>query len=153
MARRSSPASNNDPTAPTPGAAAAADPLAEAVAERIERVRRQRVRPDRATTLTNDFQIMSRGLRRDRGRIAGVAEAYLTLCPPALAARTSLRGLNRGVLTIAADDSSARFDLDRWLRNGGERDIITTSRAGIARIKVVIAAPSHGEPGTGRLGQ
>lgn len=153
MARRSSPASNNEPTAPAPGADAAADPLAEAVAQRIERIRRQRVRPDRAAPVTNDFQIVSRGLNRDRRRVAGVAEAYLTHCPPALAARTSLRGLNRGVLTIAADDSSARFELDRWLSVGGERDIISASRAGIARIKVIIVAPTHGEPGSERFGQ
>ncbi len=96
---------------------------------------------------------MSRGLRRDRGRIAGVAEAYLTLCPPALAVRTSLRGLNRGMLTIAADDSSARFNLDRWLRNGGERDIIATSRAAIARVKVIVAPPAGMEQSGQRSGQ
>lgn len=122
------------------------DPLVGAVAQRIERLRINRVRPDRAAPASSELQKIARNLRRDRVRLAGVGGAFLEHCPPRLAARAGIASLNHGVLTITADDSPTRFELDRWLRNGGDRLIISNSRAAIARVKVVVAPP--GFPGS-----
>lgn len=52
----------------------------------------------------------------------------------------------RGVLTLAAPDAAVRFLLERQLRAGGERAILSMLRAPTTRIRVVIGTPSSELP-------
>jgi len=117
------------------------DPAIEALAAEIERTRARTLRPPRMRPLGNEFARTAADLKRDRRRFAVVAEAWAAHCPGTLASRSTILRFARGVLTIAADDSAMRFELDRWLRSGGEDAVIAASRAPVHRVKVVAGTP------------
>jgi len=119
-----------------------ADPVIQALAARIERARARVVRPPRVRPVAGQFAAVGAGLKRDRARLAAVARAWLECCPGTLAERSAIRSFARGVLTVAADDASTRFELDRWLRSGGEDAVIRASRAPVHRVKIVAGSVS-----------
>lgn len=109
-------------------------------AARLERLRSLRGSRVVDASLGRDVAALGRALARARRSDAGVAEAWEAVCPPALAARTALGGLSRGVLTVRTPDASTRFEVDRFLREGGERSLTGASRAAVRRVKVVVGA-------------
>ena len=119
---------------PTPAAAAPVPPeLLE-----LARVRAVRVKPSPDLTLTRQFlgeRVLLRKLRRSN---AGLVEAWESVAPPALLERTALRGLAQGVATLGVPDASTRYELDRFLRSGGEKALKQACGAPIRRVKVVI---------------
>src|SRR5690554_5326492 len=98
----------------------APDHQSEVQSERIARLRGFRTFPPRARDLKSDFALIEKNLQRDRRKLGSVSKAWAANCPEQLLPRTSVIAMSRGVLTIGADDSSTRFELDRWLRAGGE---------------------------------
>jgi len=106
--------------------------------EQLHRLREARPRTQRDTTpLSSAFDAEARSLRRMERRLAGVGDAWLGNCPPALLDKTSILGVQRRILTIRASDASTRYQLDRWLRSGGERAVISACVAPIQKIRVV----------------
>lgn len=77
-------------------------------------------------------------IRRLEKSMGAVATAWQELVPSPLADRTALVGVSRGVLTVRAGDASARFELDRWLRSGGELAVIRRCVTGLTRVRVVV---------------
>lgn len=108
--------------------------------DRIERLRGYRVYKPRVRDLAGDFALMAKNLQRTKRSIGSASRAWAACCPDKLLARTAVVSMTRGVLTISADDSSTRFELDRWLRSGGEHELITSATTSIRKIKIVVRA-------------
>lgn len=77
-------------------------------------------------------------------RLGSAGAVWGEVCPAELAASTLVESLSRGVLTIRVADAPARFELDRWLRTGGERAVIGASRAPIRKVKLVMGPLDDG---------
>lgn len=110
------------------------------IALRLEQLRSRRVRPERDTSLTAQIAGQRRELERTRRRIGAISGAWIEVCPPDLLERTAVKGLNRGVLTIAVADAPTRYELSRLLREGAERELIRRAPTTIRRVKLVPGA-------------
>lgn len=107
----------------------------------LEQLRRRRCAgfadPGEAATL---FQRLGKQLQRQRDRQAWAVEAFLERCPRELADRVAAISLRGGTLTIAPRDAASRYELDRWLRGGGEQEVVTASRGPLQRVRLTAAA-------------
>ncbi len=83
---------------------------------------------------------VDRQLKRDSKRLGGAGEAWMTVCPAELIARTAITGLNRGELRVAVADSATMYTLDRYLRAGGEAELARASTAPIYRVRLALDA-------------
>lgn len=104
----SRPSRSSKPRRQGDAAPSAADPL--------ERLRKWRTpaTPDQSLHFLQDqFQ---REVVRPHKQLAVIITAWETLVPPALARRTRLDSLTRGVLKVGVDSSSTLYELDRLLR-------------------------------------
>jgi hypothetical protein len=73
--------------------------------------------------------------RRARAGTA-VERAWLSVAPVELLERVVSVALVRGVLTVRAADSGARFEVDRWLRCGGEAKLVRAAGVSIRKIRL-----------------
>lgn len=117
-----------------------------AAAQRLADLRAQRSRHRDAPSLAPTLQKLAANFKRDASRYATVAESWESICPPHLRDRTAIKSHARSILTIAAADSSTRYELDRWLRAEGERTLVRSTPAPIRRIKVVLDASILPDP-------
>lgn len=121
--------------------------MSKGQAQQLDRLRALRVWPDRATPVAAPLKRLESDLSRLARQQGGALHAWASTCPPQWLGRTAVLRLSRGVLTIAADDAATRFELDRWLRAGGEREVVRACPTTIRKVKVVIevlASPSAG---------
>jgi hypothetical protein len=100
--------------------------------QNLKSLRNWRVRPERDLTIMSQVK----GLVREassRHRQAGAAvAAWEAAAPAALRKACKVTGTSN-VLTIRAQSASDRFQLDRWLRGGGEAALRS---GGGARVKL-----------------
>ncbi len=108
-------------------------------ARRLELLRQSRVFRDRATPVGPMMQAIGSDLKRTEKRIGGIGAAWAAACPHALATKTAIEGLSRGVLTVTADDASTRYEIDRWLRAGGERELVRQCPTTVRKIRITLA--------------
>jgi hypothetical protein len=114
-------------------------PVDEKAAQRdIERLRKYRTW-ERGGRLGDEVLRQTRSLEKLLRSLAGVGERWGSLLPPELLARTQLRGLNRGVLTVSVADASTDYELDRWLRGGG-LEALRRAGAAVTRVKTVLTS-------------
>ena len=107
-------------------------------AARLEDLRRRRARAAPERSAGDALAGTVRELRRLERRLGGVAEAWQAVCPPDLVARTAIRSLRKGLLTIAVEDASTRYELDRLLRAGAERELARAATTTVRRVRLVI---------------
>jgi hypothetical protein len=88
----------------------------------------------------------ARHLARDAKRLGSAGEAWMTICPSHLLEKTAILGLTRGELRIAVADSAAMYELDRFLRCGGEATLARASSAPINRVRLVLDARPFASP-------
>ncbi|MDX2114065.1 MAG: hypothetical protein SFZ24_00410 [Planctomycetota bacterium] len=121
---------------------------------RLERLRALRVRGEAAQALGPLMQRVREELRQVERKLGGVGAAWARVCPAELAARTSVSGLSRGVATILVRDASTKFELDRWLRSGGERELVRSCPTTLRKVKLELAGDRAGgaEPRDGEAG-
>jgi len=115
----------------------------KAIAE-IESLRLIRNKRDFDHAAQAIFEHESRTLQRMAGHLAAAAEAWNEVCPPSLAAATSLVGMSRGVLTVAVSNASAKYELDRVLRSGAEREFIRRCPMTVRKVRLVAGEPAAG---------
>jgi hypothetical protein len=58
--------------------------------------------------------------------------------PETLRGRTALVGVSRGVLTVKVEDAGTKFELDRFLRSGGEAALVGRVPVGLRRVRLVL---------------
>ncbi len=107
------------------------------VSQQLERIREQRVRsgPDQSAKAL--FDATARQYAKLERSLSGAAGAWAEQCPPELLERTSVHKCERGVLEIGVRDSATRYEVDRFLRSGGQRAVIRACPTSIRRIKLV----------------
>lgn len=111
---------------------------AEPWQNRLERLRQTRVFPERARAIGGDLAALAEQFAQAAQRVGTSGSLWAAHCPPDLVVRTSVQGLARGVLTIAVDNASTRYAVDRWLRAGGEAALIAASRVPLRKVKLTV---------------
>lgn len=104
----------------------------------LDRLRQMRVRPDRARDLSADMQAQLKTIRKVSRTESSLIQAWNTAAPDSLASRCKPKGVRAGRLEIIAPDSSTRYELDRWLRAGGERELSALAKVPIRGVRVQI---------------
>lgn len=84
------------------------------------------------------FLEQAQALKRTRRKHLGCARAWEAVCPQALIGRTSVLGVKSGALTIGVADHATRYELDRLLRGGAERDLVKLAPTTVRRVKLVV---------------
>ncbi len=106
----------------------------------LQRIRDARVRPPRNLSLAPDMDRAIRQAAQLRRATGGCADAWSRIVPEPLLSKTSLEGISKGVLTVRVPDSSTRFDLDRFLRSGAQKQLVSACRANLSRVRLVVSA-------------
>jgi len=107
------------------------------VAQRVDRLRGFRNKPPPDLTAARQLDAIAAEARQ-RVRAGSAADrAWAEVAPPQLAGLVQEARISRGVMTIKASDAPARYQIDRWLRAGGERQLISRCAASVRRVKVV----------------
>lgn len=102
----------------------------------ITQLRRWRTRPDPDLSLAGVMAGQARTIQKLERSTGAAATAWTAAVPPALARHTALISLVRGTLTVRVTDAAARFELDRWLRDGGELQVIRRCVTSLTRIRL-----------------
>ncbi len=122
--------------------------LADDPFRRIEALRRFRATARPEAGAGELFLRAGDDLARAERSLGAASEAWQRVCPPALVARTSIVSLFRGVLTIGVDSAAVRYEVDRMLRAGGERELTRACRTTVRRVKLVAwSGPDDGQEG------
>lgn len=80
-----------------------------------------------------------REVARPHKQLADLVDLWAQMVPPELVGHTRLLGLARGVLRVAVDSSARLYELDRLLRGGLERELITRHKgAALHRVKLIV---------------
>lgn len=114
--------------------------------KRLSSLRECRVFRDRASPIGQLMQRAGIELKALERRLGGTTDAWSAACPKDLVGRTSIVGLSRGVLTIRADDAAVRFEIDRWLRTGGDREFLKRCPTTVRKVKIVIGDEHAADP-------
>jgi hypothetical protein len=103
--------------------------------QRASKVQEWRRVPDRAMPLAGALGNEFATIKRQHKTFGGVAAAW-NVVPQHLAKGAVFKSLNRGVLTVSVSEASLRFELDRWLRDGGREEL---NKAGmkVRSVKIV----------------
>lgn len=107
-------------------------------ARQLDRLRSWRVPVARDLTLAGPLGDQARELKRQARTFGSLGAAWQELAPQGPGERASLVSLSRGVLTVRCEDAATRFELDRWLRAGGEIALIKRAAAKLTRVRLVL---------------
>jgi hypothetical protein len=102
----------------------------------LARLRQFRNRPDPDCTLNTPLTAVCRQIERQHRSAGGVADAWAAVLPPHLARHAEVVSFARGTLVIRAADASTRFQIDRFLRTGGQNELARRAGVAIRRIKL-----------------
>ena len=106
--------------------------------DRFAVVRASRVRPERAQPMGETFMAKAQAMKRLQRKHLGCARAWETVCPADRIDRTAIIGIKGGALTIGVADHATKFELDRLLRSGAERELVKLAPTTVRRVKLVV---------------
>ncbi len=92
---------------------------------RIAQLLQHRKAKERDQSLSFLPDLFKREVRKPHQQLAALVGLWEQLVPTELAAHTRLESLQRGVLRVSVDTSSRLYELDRLLRSGLERELVT----------------------------
>lgn len=104
----------------------------------VKRLQKWRPMRERDLSLTAMLAQTAKGLKRQKKSIGGLGAAWGELVPAGLVEKTSIVSLSRGVLMVRVDDASAKFEVDRWLKCGGETALIAKGGAALVKVRLVV---------------
>ena len=84
------------------------------------------------------FQMQAQSLKRSQRKHLGCARAWESVCPPDRIERTAIVGIKGGALTIGVADHATKFELDRLLRAGAERELVKLAPTTVRRVRLVV---------------
>lgn len=106
----------------------------------LDQLRQHRVRRDLDLSLSFLAPQFKREIERPYKQLKELVALWLEHVPDDLAKRTRLEGLSRGVLRVSVESSVYLYELDRLLRSGLERRIVTAYRkSAMRRIQLRVA--------------
>jgi hypothetical protein len=103
----------------------------------LNRLRALRVARVKDAALAPEFERLRADLSRRRRGGGGAEAAWEVVVPDALREKAEVVGLSRGVLNVRVRHASARFELDRFLRSGGEAALIRAAMVAIKRVRIL----------------
>jgi hypothetical protein len=108
----------------------------------LDRLRSMRVRPDRAKNLQGDMTLHMKSIRKVSRAESAIQQAWIAAAPDAIAGRCRVIGMHSGRIEFAVQDSSSRYQTDRWLRGGGLTELSALAKIPIrgVRFKIVTSA-------------
>ena len=104
----------------------------------LQRLREYRNRPERNLSMTAIVATTKQQVTKRHRDLAGIWAAWSAAVPARLVHATEIVGVSRGVLTIRAADTGVRFEIDRFLRSGGEAEVVRRAPIGVRRVKLVL---------------
>ncbi len=104
----------------------------------IERLRGWRTSEARDLTLRDPLASAAKEFKRRARTFGSLGAAWVELAPAGVGERAALESLARGVLTVRCEDAATKFELDRWLRGGGEVALVRRAAAKVNRVKLVL---------------
>ncbi len=120
------------------------EPIRERVPSResaaLDRLRSNRVRPDRARGLGPELGSFIKGVKKMSAQASRAGEAWSAAAPDAVAAVSRVKDLRGGTLTVGIASSADRHAADRWLRTGGLAELRRLARAPISRVRFDLGA-------------
>lgn len=122
---------------------------------RLGRLRQWRNAPEADLSLSQLPVFFRNQIERPFRQLQGICELWRQLIPPDIAAHTRLDSFSRGILRVSVESSAWLYELDRLLRSGVERQLVTGYRGGgLRKVRLSVAtidAPGdsgeRGEPG------
>ena len=102
----------------------------------LSRLREWRVWPGRDVTIAASVRDAAAKVDQQRRAAGGAGESWEALVPARVRERCQVVLVLKGVMTVRVRDAAARFEVDRWLRGGGESELV--KRAGVRKVKVVL---------------
>jgi hypothetical protein len=102
----------------------------------LARLRQFRNRPDPDCALNTPLTALCRQIERQHRAAGGIGDAWGAVVPPHLARHAEIISFSRGTLTVRAADASTRFQIDRFLRTGGQNELARRAGTAIRRIKL-----------------
>ena len=102
----------------------------------IAKLRARRNPPERNLGITAAVGELVDTVARHHRQVGGAGSAWAAVVPADLCSCCELKQLTRGTLHVRLKDASARFALDRFLRSGGERALVTASGGKIKRVRL-----------------
>lgn len=106
--------------------------------ESLARIRGLRNRPERDLTIGAAVDQVEREVKKLQKATGGVGAAWEELAPANLAGKCRVVGISRGTLTVRVPDAATRYEVDRFLRSGGEAALAARGRVSIKRVKIVL---------------
>lgn len=103
----------------------------------LEKLRKYRVRGERDRHIGDEVVRQRTELEKVRKSLKGAGEAWGKVIPEAIAKRCRLVSLARGVLSVRTEDSATGYELDRFLRGGGLREVQRACTVTVSRIKII----------------
>ncbi|MGQ0627505.1 MAG: DciA family protein [Phycisphaerales bacterium] len=104
----------------------------------IADLRAWRTKPDRDLGLSGVLGAARSDLRKRARSVGAMGNAWRGVVPAEFMERCAIVSFSRGVLLVRCDDSAARFELDRFLRCGGELALIRAAPAGLSKVRLVV---------------
>ncbi len=104
----------------------------------LDHLRQLRVRPDRARDLHDDMGAQLKSLQKISRTESALIAAWNAAAPDGLAKRCTPKGVKAGHFEIIVPDASARYQLDRWLRGGGQRELSALAKVPIRGVRVLL---------------
>lgn len=103
----------------------------------VNRLRRYRTRPEPDLSLQTPLRGLFRNLEQRSRKQTGIDGTWKLVLPAALAEASQVVRFSRGTLTIRAANASARYQIDRFLRSGGEAELARRAGVTIRRVKYI----------------
>jgi hypothetical protein len=105
-------------------------------ADSIEKIRSLRVREGRNLAVGPAVGELHQKYAREIKQTGGIGEAWRTVVPSELAAKTRVQSFQRGVLTIETPDAGTRYLVEQWLRGGGRAMLAGCAPGTVRRVVV-----------------
>jgi hypothetical protein len=87
------------------------------------------------THLSQLIRDACRSVERQHSAAGGIAEAWAEILPPHLTRQAQIVSLARGTLTVRTADASTRYQIDRFLRSGGQAELARRAKVAVTRVK------------------
>jgi hypothetical protein len=105
----------------------------------LSRLRQWRNRPEPDVSLGFLSKLFKQEIEKPFKQLAEVSQVWAELVPEAMARRSRLESLERGVLRVTVDSSATLYGLDRLLRSGLQRRLITACKGpAVRRVKLQV---------------
>ena len=104
----------------------------------LGRLRSLRVYKDRARGIGDDVLMQMGSIKKISDADARAIEAWNTVVTDQINDCSTVIGLRRGKLVVHVPSASARFVVDRWLKSGGQRELLALARVPMRGVEVRI---------------